>query len=340
MTPIGKGFWIWQILLCEKGDPREIARVAAEAGLSHLFIKIADGCRPYNYGGVRDLVPPVVSALREAIPAIELWGWHYVYGSNPEGEGRMAVRRMRELDLDGYIIDAEGEYKKGSNRYTNAALFMKTLKNGLQEKPIALASYRFPSQHRSLPWETFLEGCDYNMPQVYWLQAHNAGDQLYQCIEEFRKIQPRRPILPAGAAFTEHNWAPKASDVIEFMGVAKALGLPSVSFWEWGNTRKNLPEVWEAIASYRWGNEPQKPPIDPPPAPDRYQMRVVQDALRLRAAPSTSATVRGTLPQGELVDVDDIAGQDAWVRTPAAPEHPAGWANVQSGDDRNMEVVE
>jgi len=80
----GKGMFIWKLYRCENGDPQAIANVAAQAGLSHVLVKIADNSGIYNYDwdNHRDLVPPVVSALKAR--GIEVWGWHYVYGKDPD----------------------------------------------------------------------------------------------------------------------------------------------------------------------------------------------------------------------------------------------------------------
>ena len=101
MTLQGKGFFIWQIRHCEGGDAKAIALLAAEAGLSHVVIKVADGPAAYNVDmktGI-DLVPSVVEALRGY--GIGVWGWHYIYGRDPIAEADIAIRRIKQFDLDG-----------------------------------------------------------------------------------------------------------------------------------------------------------------------------------------------------------------------------------------------
>ena len=58
---------------------------------------------PTNY------TSPVVSALRSN--GIKVWGWHYIYGDNPIGEANVGIARIRQYNLDGYVIDVEKEYK-------------------------------------------------------------------------------------------------------------------------------------------------------------------------------------------------------------------------------------
>src|SRR5437764_751953 len=102
---------------------------AAAAGLSHVLIKVAE--RTYGYGldwHGQDLVAPVAKALRAR--GIQVWGWHYVYGEQPVEEARAAVKRANQLGLDGYVIDAEGEYTQ-PGRAAAAHAFMTHLKSGL-----------------------------------------------------------------------------------------------------------------------------------------------------------------------------------------------------------------
>lgn len=264
----GKGFYLWKINECEGGNVQAIADVAAQAGLTHILIKIADGKYSYNYDWNRkiDLVPPLVQALRAK--GISPWGWHYVRGDEPAAEARKAVERVRALGVDGYVIDAEQEYK---GRHAAARQFMTLLRRDLPNTPIALSSYRYPSYHANLPWREFLDKCDLNMPQVYWQGASNPRAQLERCLREFRGLAPVRPIFPTGAAYTEHNWTPKPGEIVEFMEAARANGLAGVNFWEFAAARKL--NLWGPIAQFPWQGGPA-------PAKDIAQRYI--DALNTR----------------------------------------------------------
>jgi hypothetical protein len=255
MTVKGKGFYIWKVLECEQGDVNAIANVAQKAGLSHVLVKAADGNHTYNVNSSTnlDLVPPLVNALHAR--GIQAYIWHYVYGYDPLGEARIAIQRVQECHADGYVIDAEAEYSQ-SGRDAAARQFMSALRASLPNFPIALSSYRYPSYHPLLPWGAFLEKCDYNMPQVYWMQNHNAGDQLIRSVREFQALTPYRPIIPTGSAFTEGGWSPTVDDVVEFMQTTQSLNLTGANFWEWSNCRQYLPALWDAIQTYPWSTTP------------------------------------------------------------------------------------
>ena len=137
----GKGWFIWQVSRCEHGSPQAIADQAVAAGLSHVLIKVVDRAHAFglDWRG-HDLVAPVAEALRAQ--NIQVWGWHYVYGQQPVAEAKAAVQRAHQLGLNGYVIDAEGEYENASMAGP-ARTFMTTLKAGLPaETLVALSSYR------------------------------------------------------------------------------------------------------------------------------------------------------------------------------------------------------
>jgi hypothetical protein len=259
MTFRGKGFFTWKLTLAEGGNPAQIAATAKNAGLSHVVIKIADGKYPYHgvYDNPRDYVTPTIDGLRRA--GIQVWGWHYVYGADPIGEAEIAIRRVKQYNLDLYAIDAEKEYKAPGMGYA-ARRFMSHLRSALPDLPIALCSYRYPSLHPQLPWKEFLDKCDYSMPQVYWQARHDPAYQLERCYREYQTRVPSRPLIPVGAAFSEHGWQSTAEDVQVFLQKAQELNLSSVTFWEWTDARSGLlPGVWEAIANTHWPGDPVEP---------------------------------------------------------------------------------
>lgn len=251
MTLQGKGSWIWKIPQCEGGDATKIANVASSAGFSHVLIKIADSTTAYNVNKTTgaDLIPAVVDALRAK--GILVWGWHYVYGYNPSGEAAIAISQCKKYNLDGYVVDAEAEYTL-AGRAAVARTFMTALRKGIPNTPVALSTYRWPSYHSNFPYIAFLEKCDYNMPQVYWMQAHNSVYDLTKSFNEFAAMSPARPMIPTGPAFKESGWAPTASEVKSFLDCAKSLGCNGANLYSWDDSRVNLPDVWNLVANYSW----------------------------------------------------------------------------------------
>ena len=260
MSLQGKGWFIWQIPRCEGGAPEAIAHQAAGAGLTHVLIKVAE--RTFGVGfdkNGRDLVPPIVDALRAR--GIEVWGWHYIYGDSPTGEASIAVKRCTELRLDGYVIDAESEFKL-PGKAAVARTFMNALRAGLPNLPVALSSYRYPSLHPQVPWKDFLEKCDLAMPQVYWEQAHNPDQQLVRSGAEFADaalVGWVRPFVPTGSAYGVGNWKASPDELKRFLNKAVSLSLPAVNFYSWDYaTSPTNTAMWGTVASFKWpGAQPQ-----------------------------------------------------------------------------------
>jgi len=272
MTLQGKGWFIWQIPRCEGGSPTAIANKAVTSRSTHVAIKIAE--RTFGFGfdkSGRDLVPAVADALRAQ--GIQVWGWHYIYGENPTGEANIAIQRCTQLKLDGYIIDAETEFKQ-PGKAAAARTFMSTLRAGLPNLTVALSSFRYPSFHPQLPWSAFLEKCDLNMPQVYWEQSHNPDQQLARCVSEFANtslVGFVRPVVPTGAAYGVSGWRATADDIRKFYSKALSLKLPAANLYSWDYaTSAGNTDLWEAGANFDWplGSQPAPQPTpQPQPVP-------------------------------------------------------------------------
>ncbi len=247
MTLSGKGFFTFILPDCEKGNPAEIASVASSAGLSHVIVKIADGTDPFGIDKSGDHTLRVVQALRAA--GIAVWGWHSVYGIDPVREADVAIRRVVELGLKGYVINAEEEY---IGRQQAAVIFMTELRNGLLSFPVALSSFRFPNSYPEFPWDEFLEKCDYHMPQVYWEKAHNAAGQLRESKTQCDSLAFARPYIATGPAYAVPGWAPSPEEILEFFNAASELGIQAVNFYSWDFCRRLLPALWISIAEFNW----------------------------------------------------------------------------------------
>jgi len=261
MTLQGKGFFTFNLPECEGGDPAAIVAAALAAGLSHVIIKIADGVKALGIdpSGI-DSVLPVINALHAE--GLAVWGWQTVRGNNPDSEAKIAIQRVQALGLDGYVINAEAEYKQPGME-TAARQFMSAVRDGLTV-PIALSSYRFPNYHPEFPWSAFLEKCNYHMPKVFWEHAHNAGAQLVESKHQCDALPNARPYIPTGPAYNVPGWAPTPEDISDFLDTARALRLPAVNFFQWDHCRNYLPKTWTSIASFGWPAQPQDKPSDLP----------------------------------------------------------------------------
>lgn len=264
----GKGMWIWRIDQLLKRIPSQpgpadpnarLADMAARGGLTHVLIKIADGATPSNLGpGGTDRVRPLVEALRAA--GIGVWGWQFVYGLRPhadpakvvdippELQAEVAIRRIEQFGLDGFVVNAEGDFKGQPGR---AGRYMERLRADLPELPIGLSSYRFPSLHPSFPWAEFLAHCDLDMPQVYWFNTPPA-DSLRRTLDEHAGLPHARPVFPTGAAYLMEGGISATPEAIDaFLTAARErFGLAGANFFQW-NAALDAGR-WDAIAAFDW----------------------------------------------------------------------------------------
>lgn len=258
----GKGFFIWKIKDIEGGDADRAAAKAHDASLTHVLIKILSGTWDYNQrpvydnrgrfkGWEDDILGPFVDAFKAR--GIEVWGWQYVYHRYAAYEADAANKRVKQFELDGFVIDAEGEVK---HKKKEAAQYIDRLEVGV---PVALSSYRYPVLHQELPWDVYLDGCDMVMPQVYWEMATNPGQQLKRSLHEYREfLDTNLPYVPTGSAYGRGAWHATPGQVLEFMQTAKDLKLPAVNFFRWG-TAVEIPGMWETIAQFDYGSGPPPP---------------------------------------------------------------------------------
>lgn len=264
----GKGIYLWQIKRVAGGDPAAIASMAAAAKLTHVLIKVADGKYGYGFSGGTDLVPGVVAALKSK--GIQAWGWQYVYGANHKAEAQKAIDRVKSLKLDGFVVNAEGQFK-AKGMADIARKYMKLIKTGLGSTPIGLSTYRYPTIHYQFPFSVFLEYCDYNLPQIYWIESVNPAQQLKKSYDEYKKVTPWKPYIPTGAAFAQGNWSVTQAQINEFLAKAREMKLAGANFWEMGSANENGAKLWNAIQGYDWatGTAPTpEPDAEPTPVPE------------------------------------------------------------------------
>jgi hypothetical protein len=288
----GKGIWIWKIFQCENGNADAIVARARAARFTHVIVKICDGDDPYNLwkdgSQWRDYALELIPKLSNA--GIAVWGWNFIYGDPPprdqgkpkywelEAQGNVKrINQLRPLGLQGFVIDAEKEYETIPDRWNKAAAYMKILRDQAPDLPLALASWKQPLQHGSFTWVQFRSKIDLDMPQVYWLGAHNPAAQLQLSSQQFSAMQPKLPYVPAGAAFVQGGWRPTPQEIGDFLNQAVALGVPAANLWTWdylglrggeayNPSHWNFTAEWDAVANFSWPTAPQPQPQPQPPA--------------------------------------------------------------------------
>lgn len=341
----GKGMFIWMIRFTEDGDVNKIADLLEEANITNAWIKVADGPGRYNIDPLgHDRVPALVAALR--MRGISAWGWQYIYGRYPELEADMAIRRIKEFDLDGFVVNAEKEFKFASMA-GQAERYMKRLRAAFPDLQIGVSTYRFPVLHPEFVYDAFMKYCDFSAPQVYWAGASNAGTQLERCLREYKALKYKLPIYPTGAAYKEHNWQANATEMVDFMETARRLGLPGFNFWEMRSCRIYIPGGWEVVKQFKVdpcgggvGSGQSTGGNDGGPGTGDGQVypraKVVSQMVNIRTGPGTQFADVGDYYGGVEVDVYDIQGADAWIKIQEDPER---WIAAYHGEKRYVRLM-
>jgi len=122
-----------------------------------------------------------------------------------------------------------------------------------------------------------------------------------------------KPLLPNGFdqwdiwQFSKHFYFPGCSECAD---------------GDWFNGPLNKARDW-------FGNYQA---IDPP-IYNKTRLRSYFEDLHIRQLPSKSSRELGHLAKGEVVTLEDLGGNDVWIR------HNRGWSCVEQKDYRYMEVV-
>lgn len=339
--PSGKGIMIWKSRQCLDGTIEAIVADCVAMGLSWVALKIGDGTNDKDYASFPGKMPAAVAAFRAA--GIRVWGWHYIYGgvwidkarvphaggASPAQEAAFARRQVHELELDGYLIDGEKEFKVLSQA-ARADAFMDAL--GDLGMPVGLCSYRFPKLHATFPWQRFLEGCDFHAPQVYHGKGRGIIDLERSCSELL--ALKSLPIVPVGRAYIGDGYGEpgiSGQEMLDFTGRVQMKGCPGVSYWamDFLTLHEGGSERREAIRAYAWGELPLPPP--PPSEGVGIRMRVGVPKLNVRSGPGVGYADIGDLYGNEVVEVSNVAGPDAWVEI-----GPGRWACVQKGREQYL----
>jgi hypothetical protein len=331
--PTGKGIMIWKGKTYGDGTVEAAVQACQEMGLRWVALKIGDAANT-TYQSYADM-PAAVKAFRAA--GMKVWGWHYIYGgiwidklgvvhvegASPSQEAAFAKSRVSALGLDGYLIDAEREYKVYSQA-ERAKSFMAGLAGiGV---PVGLCSYRFPTLHATFPWKEFLAGCQFHAPQVYHGPLRGIID-LERSMLELRALKDL-PFAPVGRAYIGDGYAepgPSGEEINGFLGHAELKGCTGASFWAldflWTHVGGDLRKL--AIGAYAWSGD-QDP--EPEPEPEEClevigKVTVTANVLNIRRGPGTMYSDTGdTILSGTWYAFEKIGdwariGENAWVMT-------------------------
>lgn len=260
----GKSIFLWpaQDVLRDSFSWNMDAMVEYLKWFDSVIIKYMNWYQNYN---IAMDVPLFVNKLKDA--GIRVGGYHYVYPVAIEKQYTKGSQLANKLGLDYVVLDAEAQWK--DEDFSREATELAFNYKARIDVPLGLTSYRYPSYHREFPFKEFLNHCDFNMPQVYWLGANNPREQLIKTMGEFEDMMPGQPIIPIGVAYSEHHYpTPTKSQMDEFDEAVKEFGLKGISWWCFRQAlwkRTNDEENMLMIDVINSHVPPASPRTSPPP---------------------------------------------------------------------------
>jgi len=250
-----KGIFLWVVHRVENGDPAKIATILKEANISRVDVKVANADKAYyvkrGLKWFKNVTRDWVRTMQGL--GIKVWGWGFVYGNKPEGEGMIGAQQVAELGLDGYIFDAEGALENQDNCANVAYRIAKRFKDNAPGVPSALTSWSlWKNPWTGSTWHNhnmaipFMDALDYAMPMDYWWNGH-AKLWLEKSIEQWRTLVTDKPIIPAGRAYSGEGLGIIDPAEIKIFGERlRELEMPGESWWELALALKVAP-VWQVI---------------------------------------------------------------------------------------------
>lgn len=226
----GTASWVWYVS-DSGGSGAAIGRKAMRRGLDAVYVKSADGTRPWD-----QFTPGLVEAIHDR--GVDVCAWQFVYGDDPAREARVAAESVDD-GADCLIIDAESAYE---GRYAAADTYVRTLRRRVGDGfPLALSSFPYVDFHPAFPYSVFLGpgGAEYNLPQVYW---HTIGDPVPNALgHTYSYNRPYgRTIYPVGQTYEN----PPGGELRDFRRYARQYGAGGVSWWSWQETSSG---EWRSI---------------------------------------------------------------------------------------------
>ncbi len=261
-TLSGRCMFIWKLAPVVKVELGidGIVKKAKAAGLSSVWIKVADGPLPYmnlDSSASAAQFHAVRSALRDA--GIGVWGWQVPYGKTLQqanAEANCAAKLAHDFDLDGILMDAEGGEGYFSGGPAIAEAYASALSSSLrsQGRGIAMCGNDIPSNFKDYPFETFVEHADVNAPQVYYGASVSVLNRLDRAMKANK--QYGKPIIPVGAAWIGDSGGCSSASACaerarEFLRLVKENNLQACSFWHWMGAPAAFWEVLFETAGVR-----------------------------------------------------------------------------------------
>ena len=261
---LGKGDWIWQIASARASAGAttnlQLFQYLKNKGMSWVTVKAGDGSTAWTQFSTQ-----LVNDAHTA--GLKIFGWTYMYGTNPTGEANVAKAALAK-GADGFIIDAEAEYRDLPNNDQAATTFCESVRAAYPNHFLAHAPFPIVSYHSAFPYYTFGKYCDAVMPQDYWdaigvtparmnQWRNDEWNALYNNFRSTGRADAIKPIIPIAQGWNVSTNSLTGQEILDFVSIMKNTANPAspggykgVSFW---SVQHHTAEHWNAIGQFSIG---------------------------------------------------------------------------------------
>jgi hypothetical protein len=250
----GKGMWIWILKSTEGGDVQAIVDRAKAAGLTQIWVRIADSWDGFYGGHVLDALAPAAHAA-----GIDVVGWGFPYFYDPVGDARWTAAALSWRGSDGRGIDAFSPDIETSSEGVVLTARRTTLYLGLVRQAAAgrpIVATVFPPTSQTLTYYPFAAMAPYVdafAPMVYW-GCLDPGQAAVQAVTRLAPLVGNTPIHLIGQAYNMaseggRQASPSRDETLRFLDVAKRSGAVGASFYVWQDM---TADEWSALVDYAW----------------------------------------------------------------------------------------
>ena len=120
---------------------------------------------------------------------------------------------------------------------------------------LGLSTFALPSLHPDFPYQAFLSGCDFIMPQIYtvpsrrWAFLRELHGYATEAVDQLNRYG--RPVIPTLRAYTGdglYDWRRIVEDARAFLATPLAQSLPAFNWWVWQSAERNV-DMWRLLSA-------------------------------------------------------------------------------------------
>jgi hypothetical protein len=239
---------LWIVGMTDQATEDRLLQHAQSAGISTVCIR-----------STNSRLPAAIARFHARNIKVYAWRWPAVRPTTgvphyyaPE-EADYVVTQLMPAALDGYIVDPESDHAGDVNDWNNTGLaplaraFCQRIRSGATAA--SLASFRigvtsgcvYPTNHASIPWQEFVAGSDFLLPQSYWRVAGGSANggtpdsAIDRGLTSWGAIANGKPIVPmageielvSAAEITAYGAKMQAKNITEGHFYTDGTGVPS-----------------------------------------------------------------------------------------------------------------